>query len=84
MLLLIKMYYKFIIIINTFIHSFLFADPEEEEVIEKRAACRCDSDGPSVSGNSLSGTVDFWHCNEGWKKCVNYYTVVASCCVKKA
>nr|ACY36938.1 sodium channel neurotoxin [Urticina crassicornis] len=55
--------------------------PEEEKVIEKRIPCRCDIDGPSVRG-TLSGSVDPWNCNTGWKKCTSFYTAVASCCLK--
>lgn len=47
---------------------------------ERGISCRCDSDGPSVQGNSLSGTVWVGSCPSGWKKCVGYYTIVADCC----
>nr|B1B5I9.1 RecName: Full=Delta-stichotoxin-Shd3a; Short=Delta-SHTX-Shd3a; AltName: Full=Sodium channel toxin SHTX IV; AltName: Full=Sodium channel toxin SHTX-4; Flags: Precursor [Stichodactyla haddoni]BAG12825.1 sodium channel peptide toxin [Stichodactyla haddoni] len=60
------------------------SDQEDQDVsVVKRAACKCDDDGPDIRSATLTGTVDFWNCNEGWEKCTAVYTAVASCCRKK-
>nr|P0CH42.1 RecName: Full=Delta-actitoxin-Cgg1b; Short=Delta-AITX-Cgg1b; AltName: Full=Cp-1; Short=Cp I; Short=CpI; AltName: Full=Delta-actitoxin-Cps1a; Short=Delta-AITX-Cps1a [Condylactis gigantea] len=42
--------------------------------------CRCDSDGPSVHGNTLSGTVWVGSCASGWHKCNTEHNIFHECC----
>nr|BAS68535.1 peptide toxin [Heteractis aurora] len=55
-----------------------------EDVFHKRftVSCLCASDGPSVHGNKLTGTVAVGGCNPGWHKCNTEHNVLYECCKK--
>nr|P0C5G0.1 RecName: Full=Delta-actitoxin-Axm1d; Short=Delta-AITX-Axm1d; AltName: Full=PCR2-1; AltName: Full=Toxin PCR3 [Anthopleura xanthogrammica] len=46
------------------------------------AACFCDSDGPSVSGNTLSGILWLAGCPSGWHNCKAHGPNIGWCCKK--
>ncbi|XP_074646853.1 toxin AnmTx Cj 1c-1-like [Tubulanus polymorphus] len=75
----------FILIVAVVIASVAAKDGFEELVHERfrrGVPCRCDSDGPSPHGNSLSGTSFFVvGCKSGWHKCAKRNpSAIATCC----
>ncbi|XP_074646178.1 toxin AnmTx Cj 1c-1-like isoform X3 [Tubulanus polymorphus] len=61
-----------------------------EDLIHERfrrgVPCRCDSDGPSPHGNTLSGTTFYFlGCHKkGWYKCASRNpSAIATCCKEK-
>nr|P0C5G3.1 RecName: Full=Delta-actitoxin-Axm1h; Short=Delta-AITX-Axm1h; AltName: Full=PCR3-7; AltName: Full=Toxin PCR6 [Anthopleura xanthogrammica] len=45
-------------------------------------SCLCDSDGPSVRGNTLSGILWFYPsgCPSGWHNCKAHGPTIGWCC----
>nr|P10454.1 RecName: Full=Delta-actitoxin-Afv1b; Short=Delta-AITX-Afv1b; AltName: Full=AFT-II; Short=AFII [Anthopleura fuscoviridis] len=42
--------------------------------------CLCDSDGPSVRGNTLSGIIWLAGCPSGWHNCKAHGPTIGWCC----
>nr|P69928.1 RecName: Full=Delta-actitoxin-Amc3a; Short=Delta-AITX-Amc3a; AltName: Full=Peptide toxin Am III; AltName: Full=Peptide toxin Am-3; Flags: Precursor [Antheopsis maculata]BAD74023.1 peptide toxin [Antheopsis maculata] len=59
---------------------FLGMASAEEDVLKRGFPCRCDSDGPSVHGNPLSGTIWVTSCATGWHKCNSENELFHECC----
>nr|SZA20295.1 mRNA [Oulactis sp. MM-2018] len=58
------------------------ASAEEDAGMAKRGGipCLCDSDGPSVHGNTLTGIIWLTGCPSGWHNCKAHGPTIGWCC----